>query len=58
LFERFGVLTSETIEDKDLRQLFYVNVADQLHCIVAMRALRQCGLSLSFDHGGVFWLGQ
>ena len=39
LFERVGVLTSQTIEHKDLRELFYVNVADKLHCIVAMRAL-------------------
>jgi hypothetical protein len=56
LFERLGVLTSQTIEHKDLRELFYVNVPDKLHCIVAMRALSTCGLGLLIDHDGVFWL--
>jgi hypothetical protein len=58
LFERFGVLTSKTIKDKDLRELLYVNVADKLHYIVAARALWKCGLGLLVYHDGVFWLGQ
>jgi len=56
LFERFDVLTSQAIEHKDVRELSYVNVADKLHCIVAMPAVQK-RLGLLVDHDGVFWLG-
>jgi len=52
LFERFGVLTGQTIKDKDFRELFYVDVPHMLHCIMAAWALRMSGLGLSVNHDG------
>src|SRR6266566_5053992 len=46
----FCALTSRAIKDKDFRQLCYVNVTNQLHGLVAMRALQNCGLSLPVEH--------
>src|SRR6266566_926368 len=54
----FCALTSRAMKDKDFGQLCYVNVTNQLHGLVAMRALQNCGLSLPVEHDGASWLGQ